>query len=166
MTTSNIVHVQPIIEELQRIISDGLTATLNLKGVHIGDVAFSGSHGISNLVNGVWIVPSPSTTNDPDSMPKMFIQKYYFRLLYIRRIALNENPIQKNMTDIKEIVNLLTDKISLPDLTNLPSSAQILWALVRSVEWMPPENDFVSRIAADLLAMAVNIEVNVRTRRG
>ena len=162
---SDIIFVRQIAEEIARII-ETLRSTLNLKATIIGEMNFQPSTGVTNLVNGVWIIPTPVMNNAADSIPKILIQQYYYRVIYLRRIAVNENPVTRSMADVATIINALTDKIHCPDITTLPATAQILWMLVKSVEWNPGEDSYVQQFGADLTALAFNIEVQVRCRRG
>lgn len=162
---SDIIFVRQIAEEIARII-ETLRTSLSLKSTIIGEMNFQPTAGVTNLVNGVWIVPNPIMNNDPDELPKVLMQKYFYRLVYVRRIVLNENPVKKTMADVATIINALTDKIHCPDITTLPATAQVLWMLVRTVEWNPGEDNYVQQFGADLTAVAFNLEVQVRCRRG
>ena len=162
---ADVIHIITIAEELQRIFDADLKTSLNLQSVMLGKLEWLPPTAITGLVNGIWINTAPAMTNDPSELPRQLLQKYNFRIVYVRRMAINENPTKKAMEDAKVIGNKLIDKISLPDITNMPSTAMVLWIMPRSFEWEPPEDDYVGRIAADLTAMAINLEVMVRTRR-
>ncbi len=162
---SNIVHVVPIIEELQRIADSDLRTALNLVSVNIGDLNSMPAPAILEMCPGIWIKPSPAMTNEFDLMPKPMLQKYYFRIVYARLIQPDENIVKKAMQDVTLIINTYSDKLQLPDLTNIPSGTHILWVMTKSVEWQPPEDDYVTRVHADLTAIAFNLEVNCMTRR-
>jgi hypothetical protein len=164
---SNIIHVVPIIEELQRI-GDSLIKSLltpNLVSINIGDITAMPSPGVAALCPGLWIQPTPATTNEFMYLPKPMLQKYFFRVVYVRLIQPNENIVKKAMLDAAIIVNTYCDKMLLPDITNLPTGTQIMWAMTKSIEWRPPEDDYVVRCHADLTAIAFNMEINVKTRR-
>lgn len=167
MAINNIIHVVPIIEELQRIADTTIKTALtpNLVSVNIGDITSLPAPGILRMCPGLWIKPSPAMTNEFDLMPKPMLQKYYFRMVYVRLIQKNENLVKKAMEDVSTIVNIYSDKLQLPDITNLPSGTHILWVMTKSVEWQPPEDDFSVRVHADLTAIALNMECNVITRR-
>ncbi len=162
---SNIIHVVPIIEELQRIADVNIKSELNLVSVNIGDLNSMPTPAILEMCPGIWIKPSPAMTNEFDLMPKPMLQKYYFRIVYVRLIQPNENIVKKAMADAAFIINTYSDKLQLPDLTNIPTGTHILWAMTQSVEWQPPEDDFTVRIHSDLTAIAFNLVVNVMTRR-
>jgi hypothetical protein len=162
---SDIIFVRQIAEEIARIV-ETLRTTLSLKSTIIGEMSFNPTAGVGNLVNGVWIIPTPTTQIEPDSIPRILIQRYFYRVIFVRRINRNENVVKQHMADVATIINALTDKIHMPDITNLPATAQILQMLVRSVEWNPGEDNYVQQFGADLTAIAFNIEVEVRCRRG
>jgi hypothetical protein len=107
----------------------------------------------------------PATTNEFDELPRVMEQKYFFRFVYTRLIHTRENIIKKSMEDAELIMNTYTDKYMMPDITNLPSGTNILWTIVKSVEWRPPEDMYVQQIHADITAIAFNMEVVVKTRR-
>lgn len=167
MPLSNIIHVEAIADELARIadidIKTGLSP--NLVSVNIGDLTSMPAPTILEMCPGIWIKPSPATTNEFDLMPKPMAQKYYFRIVYVRLIQPNENLVKKAMRDATFIINSYSDKLQLPDLTNIPTGTHVLWAMTKSIEWQPPEDDFSVRCHADLTAIAFNLEVNVITRR-
>lgn len=161
---SDIIFVRQIAEEIARIV-ETLRTTLSLKSTIIGEMNFQPTAGVTNLVNGVWIIPTPVTTIDPDALPKVLLEKYFYRLIYVRRVARGENVVKQSMADAAVIVNALTDKVHLPDITNLPATAQILWMLTKSIEWTPGEDSLVQNFGADMTAVAFNIEAVVRCRR-
>lgn len=161
---SDVIFVRQIAEEIARI-AETLREQLNLKSTIIGEMNFQPTAGITNLVNGLWIVPTPTTNINPDAIPKVLIETYFYRLVYVRRIGRNENVVKQHMADVATIINALTDKVHMPDITTLPSTAQILWMLVKSVEWEPGEDRYVQTFGADLTAIAFNVEVQVRCKR-
>lgn len=130
-----------------------------------GDLSQFPTPGLSNLVPGIWIQPNPAMSNDFGSMPREMEQSYFFRIIYVRLLAKNENFVSKNMLDSKLIGNTYTDHYYLTDITNLPSGTFTLWSIIKSVEFSPPEDRFVQQIHADLAAIAMNMEVRVKTLR-
>ena len=165
MASNDIFHVEPIIEELQRIANVSLKTPLGLKTVSIGDITTLPTPGISNVVPGIWIQPLPATTNEFDEMPRVMEQKYFFRFVYLRYVNKGESIIKKTMEDATLIMNTYVDKYQFPDITNLPAGTHVLWAMIKSVEWRPPEDAYVQQIHADLTAIAFNMEIEVKTRR-
>jgi len=161
---SDIIHLQEIWDELARL-AETLKVSLSLKGVYQGDYAFQPTAGISNMVNGLWIHPTPEMTSEPDDLPRRLIQRYRFRFVYVRRINLNENPTKQIVAEIKALINMYTSKFDLPDITNMPAHAQVLWCNIASVDFQPQEDDFTAGVAADLKAVAFQMDCFVRTRR-
>lgn len=161
---AEVSFVRLIAEEIARIV-EMLRTPLSLRSVIISRMHLLPSPGVANLVNGVWIIPAPDTNIDPGALPRILNQRYLYRLVYIRRIGPAENVVRKTMDDAAVIVNTLTDKVHLPDITTLPASAQVLWMLTRNIEWNPSEDNLVQSISADLSAVAFTVEVQVRCRR-
>lgn len=165
MTTSNIFHIVTITQELQRIADFHLTSALGLKSVQIGEISAQPTSGILDVVPGIWIQPMPATENLFDELPRVNLQKYFFRFVYVRLIGLNENLVKKSMVDSVQVMNTYADKIYLQDITNLPSGTNILWQNINKVEWRPSEDAYLQQINADLAAIAFQVEVVVKTRR-
>jgi|SRR5882672_2317180 len=161
---ADIIHLQEIWDELARI-AEMQKAALGLKGIYQGDYAFQPTAGIGDMVNGLWIHPTPEMTSEAAGMPRGLIQRYQFRFVYVRRISLNENPTKRIVADVKTLVNAFADKFDLPDITGLPSHAQVLSCNVASINFQPQEDDFTAGVAADLKAVAFQMDVQVRTRR-
>jgi len=166
MTTPNndMFHINTLIQELQRI-GWTLESDLNLKEVAVGDITTMPSPGISNIIPGIFIQPMPATTNDFDELPRVMTQKYFFRFVYVRMIGRGERIIQKSIDDATLIMNTYTDYYQMRDITNLPSGTQVLWAIIKTVEWRPPEDMYMQQVHADLAAIAFNMEIEVKTRR-
>jgi hypothetical protein len=162
---NDMFHINPIIEELQRIANTELKSALGLKTASIGDITTLPSPGISNVIPGIWIQPMPATINEFDDMPTVMSQKYFFRFVYVRMIGRGESIVQKSMDDATLIMNTYMDKYQFPDITNLPAGTQILWAIIKAIEWRPPEDMYIQNIHADLTAIAFNMECEVKTRR-
>jgi len=165
MPNNNIFHTRVINEELMRIADTLLKTPLGLVSVIRGDLSQIPTPGILNIVPGIWIQANPAMTNQFGSLPREHEQSYFYRLIYVRKLAKGENFVAKNEDDSAYIGNTYTDKIYLPDITNLPTGTFILWVQVKNIEFQPPEDRFVQQIHADLAAVALNLEVRVKTRR-
>jgi hypothetical protein len=164
VATNDIIHVRPILDEISRIFETELKTPLSLNAVIQGDLSFQPTAGIPNLVNGIWIHPV-QMTNQSNEIPRGLQQVYQFRIVYLRRIALNANPMDQILDDVKLIINTLTDNYHLPSIAGLPAHAQIYWAHVDNLEFDPQEDEYVARMAADIKAVAFQLSVVVRTRR-
>lgn len=167
MAISKLVHTEVIADELARIADTLLKTALtpNLVKVTVGDISSLPAPILATMVPGIFIKPHPAMSNNFDLMPKPMLQKYYFRLVYVRLMQKNENLVRKAMQDAALIANTYSDKLQLPDITNLPSGTHIIWAIFKSIEYAPPEDDYVVRCHADLTAVAMNMEIEVITRR-
>ena len=161
---TDIIHLQEIWDELARI-AETLKTTLNLKGVYQGDYAFQPQMGsIPDLVNGLWIHPTPEMTSEPSDLPHVLMQRYRFRCVYVRKISLNENPTKQMVAEVKQIANAFMAQRHMPNIVGLPEYARVLWLNVASVDFQCQEDDFTSGIAADLKAVAFQVDVMVRTK--
>lgn len=156
-------HTKLILDEYLRLFNADLRTTLNLKGVYKGDLSWLPPQTITDMVNGIWVTIEPSLRINRVLLPKELETTYNLRFVYVRRIAVNENPINAKLDDIETITEKLFDKFDLPDLTL--TNGQILWSLPNEVEFSPPEDDYIVEIASDLIAMAFRVDTVVRSKR-
>jgi hypothetical protein len=159
--TTNAYPVLPIWNELARLLEAELKSSMGLKSIIQGSFASQPTPGLATLVPGIWVHPSPAMTVEETEMPRVMIQKHNFRLIYLRKMGLNENPTQITAADAVTIANMLTANFTLP-AASMPANAQILWMMVRTVEFEPQEDDLVATISADVRAAALQVEVTVR----
>ncbi len=159
--TTNAYPVLPIWNELARLLEAELKSTLGLKAVIQGSFASQPTPGLVNLVPGIWIHPTPAMTVEEAEMPRVLIQRHNFRIIYLRKMGVNENPTQITATDAVDIANMLTANFTLP-AASMPANAQILWMMVKTIEFEPQEDDLVATISADVRAAALQVEVTVR----
>ncbi len=147
--------------EYLRIFEVELKTALNLRRVIKGHIDFIPMQDVPSLVNGIWIAPEPGFDIGRVMLPKELEITYHFRVVYVRRIAVNEIVNEAKVNDILTITEKIIDKYKLEDLTL--ANAQVLWSFPTLVEAEPPEDVYVGAIAADLIATAFNIETKVRT---
>jgi len=157
------LHSNQVLAEYLRIFETGLTTTLSLKGVYRGNLEWFPAQAISDMANGIWVVLDPGITITPVQLPTDLEVNYGIRIIYVKRINVNENVIQQKIDDINTIVEKLFDEYRLTNLSL--TNGQVLWSLPVSVETEPPEEVYVSSIAADLVAAAFRVELKIRTRR-
>jgi hypothetical protein len=156
------LHVLELLNEYLRIFDVELKSTLNLKSVNKGSIAWLPAPAISSMVNGIWINPEPAIKLERIQMPKDLLITYTFRVVYIKRIDVNTNVETQKITDINIISEKLLDKYALSDLSL--TNGQVLWSFPTSIEINPPEDEFVSLIASDLVGSSFNVDCQVRTR--
>jgi len=154
------LHLKELLNEYLRIFRTEFQSSLNLKSVIKGHIDFVPVQDVPNRVNGIWIAPEPMTI-DRVMLPKELQITYNFRVVYVRRIGVNENVNEAKVNDILTITEKIIDKFKLEDLTL--TNAQVLWSFPVSVDPEPPEDVYVAAIAAELVAMAFNIQTVVRT---
>jgi hypothetical protein len=161
--TANRTHVSELIDEFLRLLDTNLKTTLSLKGVFRGSLAFLPAQAVTEMVNGIWVNPEPSTLIEPIQLPSDLLVHYQFRLIYVRRINVNENVLKQKEADVKLITEMVFDNYQLSNLTL--TNGQVLWWLPTEIEWEPPEDGYVATLADDLIGLAFKTECKVRTRR-
>ena len=157
------IHTLELMNEYLRIFEDDLKSTLNLQSAIKGHIEWLPGQTINGMANGVFITVEPNINIERVQLPSDMLITYNFRVLYVKRINVNENVETQKLNDVNTIIEKLIDKFTLPDLTL--TNGQVLWSLPVTVEMMPPEDDFVQALAADLVAAAFRVECLVRTRR-
>ncbi len=149
-------------EELARLCEVNLHPTLNVKVIK-GSFASQPTPGIANMIPGIWINATPTLVNDEVEMPRVFQQQINFRLIYLRRMQENENPTVETAEDAVTIAQMINDNFTLPS-ASMPDNCQVLWTKVKTIEFEPQEDDLIATLAADVRAVAVQVEVTVRVR--
>lgn len=155
------IHTNEILAELLRIFETDLKTSLDLKGIYRGELNWLPPEAVDTLVNGVWIMPSLTMNIDRVTIPRGLLVNYNFRVVYVRRLGLNENPIERKIADTNTIVEYLIDNFTLPSLTL--TNGDLLWCFPTQVENECLEDLFVTGVAADLIATAFTINCQVRT---
>jgi hypothetical protein len=161
--TANRTHATEILDEILRLFDTHLRATLSLKGVYRGMLPFMPAEAVEEHVNGIWVNLEPSILITPVQLPSDLQVTYMMRLLYVRRINVNENVLKQKETDLKVITEFVFDHFEMSELSL--SNGQVLWWLPTEVEMEPPEDGYVATLAQDLVAVAFKTELQVRTRR-
>lgn len=155
------LHTNEILNEIMRIFKVELGTALSLKSIIKGELNWLPPESIPNLVNGIWIYPAGNIAIDRVTLPRGLTVTYNFRVVFVRRIGVNENVNERKMADVSTIVEKAIDFFDLPNLTL--TNGQVLWAMPVSVEMEPLEDLFVNQVSADLIATAFNIQCSVRT---
>ncbi len=162
--TSPRVHAQAILNELQRIISADLTGSLGLNLITTGTIDFMPTKGVADTAPMVLIAMGPRpTTFESVELPTPLQAVYNARIIHVRKIKAGEDPVKARIDDAETFAEVLWDNFDMSslDMTN----GQVLWAMLREIEWEPPEDVLVASIRSDLMATAFNMEIVVRTRR-
>lgn len=144
------------------LLEDALRTPLNLVGIYKGNLAWLPPRDLTTMVNGIWLNLEKSVDLEEVSMPKGLLDTYRIRLIYVRKIDTTSNPLDVKIDDADTIANLLWDNLkpTFPGMGN----AFVLWMLPRQVEYEPVEDSFVASISSDMMAVAIEIELKVRTR--
>ncbi len=75
----------------------------------------------------------------------------------------NQEIVRSKTVDAQKIAELLIDNVDLGQLS-LPNG-QILFSILRAIEWEPPEDNLVASINADMTAVALNFTVETSSRK-
>lgn len=157
------VHTTELLDEILRLLDEQLRTTLSLKGVYRGMLPFMPAEAAADHVNGIWVNIEPSILLTPVQLPTDFLVTYMVRLLYVRRINVNENVLSQKEQDIRDVIDMVFDNFTLSSLAL--SNGQVMWWLPTEIEMEPQEDGYVASLAEDLVAVAFKTELQVRTRR-
>lgn len=155
------VHTNLILEGLMEMIQTSLKAPLSLQGVYRGNIAWLPPTTLTTLVNGVWLNLEKPVSIEEVTMPKGILFSYTVRFVYVSKINLAENPLDQKIEDINCLVEFLYNNIK-PIFPM--SGGQVLWMLPRLIEYEPAEDSYVASLSSDLMAVAAEAEIKVRTR--
>lgn len=162
------IHANEILTEILRLIEDNLKTPLSLQGAYRGSLNWLPPTSVVSLVNGIWVDLVGQTTFEEVAMPKGVLATYQVRMVFVRRLDISNNINEQRITDGNKMVEMIYDNFKLANIAEgggLPlSNGQPLWFLPRSIEWRPPEDDFVQSISGDLTAIVGNAEVLIRTK--
>ena|SRR3990167_6595708 len=146
------------------LIETNLKASLSLVGIYRGNLAWLPPNEITSMANGIWLNLEAPVDLEEVSMPNGLLDTYKIRIIYIRRIDLTTNPLDQKIEDADDIANLVWDNKKPTFSLGGSGNAHILWWLPRTVEYEPAEDSLVAAISADLMAIAINTELKLRTR--
>lgn len=155
------LYPKEILNEILRIFKVELASSLSLVSAIKGEMNWLPPESIPNLVNGVWIHPTGQIGINRVTLPRGLQIDYNFRVVYVRRIGLNENINEVKLNDICTITEKMIDFFELPNLAL--DSAQVLWCMPTAVETEPVEDVFVNALSADLIATAFIMNCATRT---
>ena len=158
------LHETLIAERIVELIDQNLSAPLSLKVATIGALEFFPAlETLGDNVPAVFVKPSPSTNLERITTGQTYRIVYNFRLVFVGAFGPNEEIVRSKTVDAQKIAELLIDNVDLGQLS-LPNG-QILFSILRSIEWEPPEDNLVASINADLTAVALNFAVETSSRK-
>lgn len=160
----NRLFTNQILEGIMSLIETNLKTSLSLVGIYRGNLAWLPPNEINTMANGIWLNLESPVQLEEVSMPKGLLDTYRIRMIYIRRIDLTTNPLDQKIDDADLIANLVWDNLKPTFSLGGSGNAQILWWLPRTVEYEPAEDSLVAAISADLMAIAIDTELKLRTR--
>lgn len=158
----NRVFTEEIVEEIMSLIETNLKVSLDLQGIYRGNMAWLPPEAVSDLVNGVWINLVRSVEISESELPKCLLTTYPIRLILALRIDLTNNALDTKMQKVEELIDLIYDNFRMSSLSL--TNSQVLWWLPRSIEYEPAEDAFVAALSADLMAVAIESDIVVRSK--
>jgi hypothetical protein len=156
-------HPNEILEGIMSLLETNLKATLGLQGIYRGNIAWLPPTAITSMVNGIWLNLEKEIDIEEVTLPKGLHMTYPVRVVYVRKIDTTSNPLDVKIDDLVSIVEMFYDNIK-PNFSL--SGGEILWMLPRTVEAEPAEDNYVSALSGDLMAVAVEVEIVTKTRIG
>lgn len=157
------LHTNELLAEYIRIFNDDLRVQLGLRAAMRGSIEWYPMADVPSMVNGIWVSIEPDIRLKHVQLPNDMEITYNIRILFVRKININENVLEQKVADLNVIVEKLIDKFRLPELSL--TNGQVMWSLPTQVETEPPEDALVAQIASDLVATAFRVETIVRVRR-
>lgn len=155
------IHANEILDGIAALCKLHLETPLSLQAIIRGSIEWFPNQSLLPLVNGIFLHLEPAIEVTRVQMPKDLQFLYAVRLVYVRRNAENEDINRKKIDEITLIAETIIDNYNLPDVSL--ENGQILWCFPRNIETEPPEDFIAADVAADLSAVAFNLEVVVRT---
>src|SRR6266481_734062 len=151
------IHANELLTEMLRLFELNLLATLNLKGVYRGGLSWLPPQRLTTMVNGIWAELVQQTDIKEVVLPKGLNMTYRVRIVFVRLLDISNNVDEQRIADAEKVIEMIYDNYQMSNInsggSNPLSNAQVLWWLPRTIEWHPPEDDFVSAIRADITAI-------------
>lgn len=157
------IHANELLDEILNLFESNLKTSLSLVGVYRGGLSWLPPQSINTMANGIWAELVQNTDIREVTLPKGLQVGYKVRLTYVRKLDLSSNVDRQRIADAESIIEMVYNNYQLATINPPLVNGQVLWWLPRTIEWQPPEDNFVQAISADLTAIAINCEIEVRT---
>ena len=159
------LHENLIADRIVQLIKDALETDLGLKVITVGALEFFPQldGALAGSVPAVFVKPAPSTNLERITTAQTYRIVYNFRVVYVRLFGPNEEIVREKAAQTQKIAELLIDNVDLGGLA-LPNG-QVLFSILRSIEWEPPEDNLVASINADMTASALVFTVETTSRK-
>ncbi len=158
------LHETLIAEKIVGLIDQNLAGVMGLKVVTIGALEFFPAlDQLSTNIPAVFVKPSPTTNLERITTGQTYRIAYNFRIVFVASFGPNEEIIRSKTVNTQKIAELLIDNVDLGQLA-LPNG-QILFSILKAIEWEPPEDNLVASIHADMTAAAMVFTVETSSRK-
>lgn len=158
------LHETLIAERIVELVDQNLSSAMGLKVVTIGALEFFPAlETLGNNVPAVFVKPSPSTNLERITTGQTYRIAYHFRIVLVKSFGPNEEIVRSKTVETQKIAELLIDNVDLGGLS-LPNG-QILFTMLKTIEWEPPEDNLVASINADMTATALVFTVETSSRK-
>lgn len=142
-----------------------LESSLSLKTCHYGDLdPFPTDEDIiSNIVPAIFIQPQ-RLTNDFATINQRYHDYLSYRVFLVDRLpeGITQEHVRRKIELVADVIvdDLRMDASTAPDL-GTPAKGQIVWSMVREIDYRPPEENFLASCNAQLFASALNWQVRM-----
>ena len=158
------LHETLIAERIVQLIDQNLSGPMNLKVATIGALEFYPAlDQLSNNVPAVFVKPSPATNLERITTGQTYRIAYSFRIVFVKLFKPLDEIVKLKTVETQKIAELLIDNVDLGQLS-LPNG-QILFTILKAIEWEPPEDNLVASIHADMTAAAMVFSVETSSRK-
>lgn len=143
-----------------------LESSLSLKTCHYGDLDPFPTDEIliTSIVPAIFIQPM-RLTNDFATINQRYNDFITYRVFLVDRLpeGITQEHVRRKIELVAdEIVDdLRLDQSTSPNLGS-PAKAQIVWSIVKDIDYRPPEENFLAACNAMLFASALTWQVNLR----
>jgi hypothetical protein len=145
---------------LNPAVADG---GLGLQVCSWGDMEpFPADVNISSKLPAVYISPE-SLQNDFQTLNQRYSDYYTFRVLYLDVIPESVTSIHHRIR-IERVADVIMGDLRLDNVAGLTlNNSQVVWSVVRGIEYRPPEDNLVNSVNANVYVAAVNWQVRLIT---
>lgn len=136
---------------------------LNLQVCSFGDMdPFPADVNISSKLPAVYISPE-SLSNDFQTLNERYSAYYTFRILYLDVIPESVTS-EHHRIRVERVADVIMGDLRLSDVAGLTlNNSQVVWSIVRGIEYRPSEDNLVNSVNANVYVTAVNWQVRLIT---
>ena len=158
------LHETLIAEKIVELIDQNLADQLGLKVVAIGALEFFPAlETLANNVPAVFVKPAPATNLERITTGQTYRIVYHFRIVFVKSFGPGEEIVKLKTQETQKLAELFIDNVDLGGLS-LPNG-QVLFSILNTIEWDPPEDNLVATINANMTAAALVFTVETTSRK-